>query len=321
VQPNSSSQQFAGRRFFLGVPELEVNVIYLGIEEGSMSTTQISPISCHHTTIGHFLYHVWCPNQSLLKRVAHVGFSSLCLIGVIFTAYWLYKQYETPSQKSPGVCQDAIDFALNSLKKHPTMTPMQVGRESVICQPMNLQIAILEGLYWKVYFTAFTDALKTYKEQSPWTQQEVLRAADDLMKISYAISLLALEELPLFTEKLKEFNIKITSAQALTQEKFYQSHTFFRCTRTYHYIRGALIWDGISLVYPKNPTPESHAQPFYTEGTLQHTWNQLYNDYCKQVESYVQKRDLEKESKQHAMWIIKDTRENTFYRSPDLRLV
>jgi len=132
-----------------------------------------------------------------------------------------------------------------------------------------------------------------------------------------------LEDLKPFTEQLKkDKGEERTYAKALARQDSYQYRTFYYCTNAYHWIRGGIVWDGKQLEFPLEgpfgpmlPIPDTFAQLFYQEGTMQHSWNQLYNDYCNQVRSYVKEGDLE--DSRHVNWTVKDTAIKTFDRTPD----
>lgn len=224
----------------------------------------------------------------------------------------------------PRIGQEAIDFARQKLSEHPEIKPQVFSAgwsgSSKTNQPVNQEIALLTTLYWDVYFAAFEQEVKKHAE--PWSQPTVIQAADDLMKIGYAISCLTLEDLPAFTESLNSKGIKRTYAEALTIQDSYQYRTYYYCTNAYHWIRGGIAWskgpwsDEEGLFQPQ-ATPKAHAEPFYREGTEQSGWRALYNDYCDRVRSYVKEADLKKADNRHFTWTKKDEGEKSFFHIPD----
>jgi hypothetical protein len=294
-----------------------------------------SPVqaACNHTKMGHMFYHVLCPAQSLTKRATTVAFGCLLLVGVLFAAYSAISKYfftpatklaETYPDPDPEIGKTARQFTLDSLTNYPDTTALQfVNRgfdASQMNQPVNPQIAVLANLYWDIHYEAFVEVMK-HHQNNPWDQEEVLQAADALMKVAYTIGCLTLEDLKPFTERLKGKGDERTYAKALVLQDSYQYRTFYYCTNAYHWIRGGIAWDGKQLEFPGGPMgpmlpiPDTFAQLFYQEGTKQHSWNQLYNDYCNRVRSYVKEGDLE--DKRHVNWTVKDTGIKTFDRTPD----
>jgi hypothetical protein len=224
----------------------------------------------------------------------------------------------------PEIGTQAIEFARQKLSKHPEIKPrdFSAGWEgfSKTYQPVNQEIALLTTLYWDVYFTAFTQEVK--KHADPWSRPTVIQAADDLMKIAYAISCLTLEDLPEFTQALEKKGEKRSFVEALTIQDSYQYRTYYDCTKAYHWIRGGIAWsksewsDKKGLFQPKE-APKTHAENFYTKGTIQSDWRALYNDYCDRVRLYVKEADLKKADNRHFTWTKKDEGATTFRHTPD----
>ncbi len=209
------------------------------------------------------------------------------------------------------VYQEAMAFARSELKLHPDAKPEDIRGLS----PVNPEISLLISLYWDKYREKFSEAIKANPIDT-WNQKAVLDAADRLMKIAYAISVLTLEDLPRFIVQ-KSF---CTYARALTRQDSYQYRTFFYVTQVYHYLRSALnsqqSGDDVKYVYPEQ-IPTEHAQQFYKPGTIQNTWNLLYNDYCNRVRMYVSESNLRLADTRHVSWTRKDTGEASFRPIPD----
>jgi hypothetical protein len=228
----------------------------------------------------------------------------------------------------PQIGQEAIDFARQKLSEHPEIKPavFSAGWHGAdkTNQPVNQEIALLTNLYWDVYFEAFTQAVKKHKD-NPWSQQEVIQAADDLIKIGYAISCLTLEDLPEFIHSLEQKGTKRTYAEALATQDSYQYRTYYSCTKAYHWIRGGVTWDKVpwgedeeDIVQPRE-TPKAHADLFYKKGTIQNGWRLLYNDHCDRIRSYVKEADLQRADNRHFKWTQKD--EDTMFSGRTFRNV
>src|SRR5262249_7815218 len=109
-------------------------------------------------------------------------------------------------------------------------------------------------------------ALRKHPE-NPWSKLEVQLAADKLMKVSYAVSCLTLDDLPAFVKKLaKETGEKKTFAEALKDQDSYFLTPFMRCSIAYHQIRGGYVWgplpgraDGAyDMTFPSKPWPQQN---------------------------------------------------------------
>jgi hypothetical protein len=294
--------------------------------------------ACNRTTVGHIFYHVLSPAQSLTTRVTIVVGGCLLLIGVVFAGYSaISKYFSTTSNPETGktleippypeLGKQAIESTIASLNNHPDVPTTR----NFMMQPIDTRIPHLANLHWTVHYEAFEEALKNHQNDNPWAQQEVLEAADALMKASYTVSCLTLEDLKPFIDKNSKKdehgNNTMTYAAALTMQCSYQYRTFYYCTNAYHWIRGAIVWNEKGYPEPgldhtNSKIDDSHAQPFYEKGTIQNSWNQLYNDYCDRVRAYVKEEDLRKPNweggdQRHANWTKKDTGVETFYHRPD----
>lgn len=298
-------------------------------------------LHCAHST--HLFSHPLCEEQSPLKRVANLAFHILTLGIPLATYHGISCCYprrpfeqENGNLQSIGVIsiqqnksiksystlgQEALKFARIELKKHPEITPTQFSAgwndPSTTNQPINQEIARLTTLFWDIGEN-FEKLIKKNRE-NPWSNQEVINTADTLMKIGYAISNMTLDDLESFTEMLSSKGENRTFANALTAQDSYQYRTFFFCTTTYHWLRGAISWDPYDQgdeLYFCETVPESHAALFYQQGTIQHSWNTLYNDYCNRVRSYVNEEELMKADGRHIAWTKPDAGVITFRSFP-----
>jgi len=286
--------------------------------------------ACNHTPMGHLFYHVLCPTQSLTKRATIVAFGCLLLVGGLFAAYSAISKYLStpPSPKKPSNPeideQATLDNSKNESVSQPeivdNLKPMEfVGKlmnskHYNTFQPVNCEIATLATSYFD-HIATFKTALKAH-QINPWDQEDVLQAADALIKIAYKISCLTLEDLKPFTETLIKYgHNERTYAQALTQQDSYQIHTSYYCTNVYHWIRAGILWDGNEVRYPT--VSEAYAHRFYKKETRENSWNAMYNDYCDRLRSYVNEEDLKKADERLANWTVKDTESKTFKGVPD----
>jgi hypothetical protein len=229
------------------------------------------------------------------------------------------------ADRQPAVCEQAMEFAKSQLDKHKDIKPFVfsnfwTGPEGTD-QPVNQDIPLLTAIYRRFY-CEFEQELKKYKDNNPWSQPSVIQAASSLMKISYAISRLTLEDLPAFTRRIEESKEKkLTYAEALTKQDSYQYRTYYYCTRAYHWIRGELTWkkeeDEPETLFHPHEISKEHAALFYQGGTVQLEWRMLYNDYCERVRGIVDEESLKKADNRHFNWIRKDEGVKTFYHTPD----
>lgn len=299
-----------------------------------------SPNGIHSS---HLFSNPLCEDQSLLKRIANVAFHVLTL-GIPLAIYHIISccRPKTSSIQRNGnlqtaginsvqqnksikpysdLGQEALEFARKKLEEHPELAPQKFSAgwygSDKTNQPINPEIALLTTLYWVVAFKNFENLMKQNKENS-WSNEEVIQAADECMKIAYAISNLTLDDLKSFTETLSSKGDNRTYAQALTRQDSYQYRTFYYCTNAYHWLRGEIAWsknplneDEEGLFRPRSISG-THASAFYRKGTIQNSWNELYNNYCDRVSLYVNKKELKSADNRHFNWTKKDTEMKSF---------
>lgn len=223
---------------------------------------------------------------------------------------------------------EALEFTRKKLEEYPDLTAEQfsAGCNEIegTNQPVNPVIALLATLYWDIALKNLSNLMKQNIED-PWSNQEVINAADACMKIGFTISNLTLDDLESFTEVLLEKGENRTYAKALTELDSYQYRTFYYCTSAYHMLRGEIKWsinpydklDEGDLYFPQRDITVPHATSFYQKGTIQNTWNTLYNDYCDRIRLYVNENELRQSDSRHVSWTKKDTGITTFCRTPD----
>jgi len=308
--------------------------------------TRANNPSCVHTS--HLFSHPLCKRQSLSKRIANVAFHVFTL-AIPLTIYYVVSccYSRTGSKQKSGnlqaaginsvqqnksvksystLRQEVLDFARNKLEEYPGIAPEQFSAGcyglDTTNQPINPEIALLTTLYWDVAFKNFEELMKQNKV-NPWNNKEVINAADECMKIAYAIGDLTLDDLKSFTEERSSQGDNRTYAKALTQQDSYQYRTFYYCTNAYHWFRGEIAWstnpwdkDKEGLFQPKSIS-EAHANAFYQKGTIQNSWNELYNGYCGRVRLYVNEKELKSADSRHIAWTKKDTGIKSFTSTPD----
>ncbi len=306
-----------------------------------------SKISCDH--FNHMIIHPLCNNQTILKKITNIAV--LCLfVGSAATLCTLFYKFLTASTKKlpfreiEGVCKEAMDFASQALKDNPN-----VEYKGWTLSPANKDISKLKTLLDEKYYPKLKQVLEESTE-GPYTNQAVLEAADEYMKVTYAISVLTLRDYPEFingldagqVKKLKERipnwklkklgeneNEKPSFAMALVSQSSYQYRTFFECPALYHDLRGEMMMRENSHYSPHTDgseenildfthnVPEEHAAPFYKEGSMQGQWRSLYNDYCDRVRMYVPESELKYADERFANWTVKDTGVKSFKTVPD----
>lgn len=297
-----------------------------------MAGLDIALHRCDHSRIDHLFRNPLCKTQPLLKRIMQVVFNILTLgvpaaiyhitsccfprraheenhvnlqeKGIAAVLQNLDKPYSQPEK-------EALEFAKKELESHPRIKMRKVAGKHNL-QPINSEITKLVNLYWDVHFKKFTKALKK-NAQDPWSREEVIQPATACMKIAYAISALTLEDLSAFTEMRANKGDNITYAEALKRQDSYQYRTFYYCTNIYHNIRGAVTFNYNKhqkehvFKYPaENDLSDAYTNLFYQEGTIQNTFNSLYNSYCDRVRLYVNEEDLRKADPRHVNWTQKD---------------
>ncbi|MBA3956847.1 MAG: hypothetical protein H0X51_00420 [Parachlamydiaceae bacterium] len=277
-----------------------------------MRSRRTNNVDCLHSN--HLFLQPLCHKQALLRKIGNVVFHILTL-GIPLAIYRViscrYCRPAVPPYSALG--QEVLEFARKSIKQ--AKSAYQFGREpSKTHQPINREIAYLTTL-WNEADQKLKDLIKQHRTD-PWSRPQVVEAADVCMKLGYAISNLTLDDLPAFTAKH-------TFALALTKQDSYRYRTFYYCTNAYHHARGEAFWDkrrhyGEGIFFKTiSEASEAYASRFYQEGTVQRSWNTLYNEYCDRVRLYVKEEDLSKADGRHVNWTQKDTEGQAFNPVPD----
>jgi len=289
------------------------------------------------------LFHVPCLKEVRLhKKLKRLRFASSTILRSFLVKLI---EFVTPYQDRPRVTlsffdklvpytpsdpsatniarEEALQFVQTLLEEKVETQPLPfVGGRGRLKDPVDERITRLNALFCREFRPRFETALQE-NEIDPWSQEAVIEAADACMKITYAIGIFMLEDLPRFIEREN----KGTRESVLIDQSSYQYRAFFICPNFYHHVRAAVSF-GVNpakkLAYPKNThkkeiyhpldprgIPPSHVRPFYQEGTRQHKWNLLYNNYCTLAgqEELLEKR--------FSRWTQEDTGIKTFSPRPD----
>ena len=264
-----------------------------------------------------------------LRNLTKAGLA-LLTIAIPVGIFYVWKTKPQPLVQAPDIstapeelmraCPDfgrqAIEYALGKPREHPEL-PHPRDDESLLQPPVNKQITYLRNFLDTIVIPDFNKAFAEYRndenrdsEQSKKNSQALLSATDALMKTSYAISYLALQDLSSFRKRHKEQTGEdLTYAQILTRQDFAAYGNFFTLTNNYHFVRRG---------YNNRPHPQllnpqllgAYSNLFYTESPYHHTWNRLYNDFCQQRKTLVSDEALRAAGGQlHVNWTQEDTRE------------
>jgi hypothetical protein len=275
--------------------------------------SSVAGVNCLHN---HLFDAPLCEQQDLFRRIANVAFHVFTL-GIPLAIYKIFHYSDPaplpaqvlsalrasfPISPYPPEAQEAIQFARDLLKqREPFWLPGFVidWQKRLKCQhqPVNKEIPRLMDLFYRVH-EEFGHAARSYSLNSP----EVIQATERVMKVSYAVSVLTLEDLEAFTSQFAPNERLHDYAFALRYQRSYQYRTFYYCTQVYHQVRGDR-WED--------------RERFFTEGTIESSWRNLYNDYCKRTREYVSHERLEEADTRHANWTYQDLNRDDFRVIPD----
>jgi hypothetical protein len=286
------------------------------------------------------LFHqIPSPSQALLKRVVIVVLGFLALVKILFTAYpaisaAMYRKNSSTSDSSkpsfkkldepahaisveidPSLGPNTIKQALEDLK----LLSADLRRYTFIrdmspdfTQPLNEHITLLATLYAHILLPAWRQAVDNHPN-SPWEQEEVIKAADACMKVDYVISCLALEDLKRLNAEEKLKDSARTCEKTLASQSHYVYQAYFFCPSTYRLLKG-----GTQVLGEKTTTSEEYRQFFHQKGTVQNTWNQLYNDYCRKVKACMSQEEFTKlDDLRYVKWVQEDVPNQFFSLLPD----
>jgi hypothetical protein len=221
----------------------------------------------------------------------------------------------------PDFGKEALDFARKAL----TDKPEYIGKPhpdklSVLHSPLNPGIGALTHLFWKDSFIKFT-ALLQKQGKDAWKNEDLLKAADECMKIAYSISNLALDELEA-VKQLQHPKGGISNAKFLANLESYHSDIFYFNLYIYHWMRGAAEWrenssseDRKILYFSDDPPFQEHITPFYRDGSRQSNWRALYNHYCERLKRSYDERELNKLDSRYYRIVNPDLSPELFMRT------
>jgi hypothetical protein len=305
-----------------------------------MSVGQALPTSpsCNHATMERWVHQIPSPSQALLKRVVIVVLGFLALMKILFTAYpassaAIYRKFfptsgsstfkqldepahEIPVKIDPSLGPNTIKQALEDLKllsaDGPRYTFIKVMSPD-FTQPLNEQITLLATLYGETLLPAWRQAVEKHPTSS-WEQEEVIKAADACMKVDYVISCLALEDLKQLNARERLGAPEITCEKTLASQSHYVYQAYFFCPSTYRLLQGGTM----ELGPGSSNTSAEYIKLFHQKGTVQNTWNQLYNDYCRKVKACMSKEEFTKlDDLRYVKWVQEDVPNQDFSLYPD----
>lgn len=215
---------------------------------------------------------------------------------------------EFPSNNPGEELENFELFTQEFLSSNPGEEFPPSALQTYTYKPVNKDIETLFHLYENKYLPAFEAAIK--QSDNPWQDPTLLKAADELIRISYTISKLTLEDIPSLVEEVQ----KLGNTTALTSENSYTIRTYFIFPEIYHSIRGGMIWDPdrSGFILP----PEEDGLEFYTPTAIQSQWRKLYNSFSRDVRQNFDCEWLAKNHPEFIQWTQFDTPEEPFIIVP-----
>lgn len=111
----------------------------------------------------------------------------------------------------------------------------------------------------------------------------------------------------------------ILTFQAYARSDYNFCYKYFRCsvTQLYHLARGYVYFHGNYYRMPRTLTDAEKAL-FYTPGTPQNRWREIYNQFCGKIDSYQMRDALQRQDQRFINWAEPDLRmEDPFVPFPD----
>ncbi len=198
----------------------------------------------------------------------------------------------------------AIEYAIGELLKHSECWVRRPsdGRGTILeTNPQIYSLSILR--------TSFLKTLDSIVAQCGQFSPAFTAAANNLMRISYAISCLTLEDARAIQAKYQKPETRSRSVvQILTSQEFWHYRLYFFCPVAYYHIKTSLC--------PPARHEEYDAQFYASAGTCQEpqTWRLLFNDFCDR--RVVLAPDNQITDERFVRWTPKDTREQKFSYDP-----
>lgn len=202
----------------------------------------------------------------------------------------------------------ALLFSRNKLKEHPEFKKRDLidnyflendgdlkslRKHYNIGMPENPEISALAGLY-RHYEKQFKGWFKEGKPD-PWESPEFISLVDEYVKIGFAISILTLEDLEAINKRypIEEQSIFRTLVRQDGGTSFF---TIGCGINAYRFVRDKKEWLG--KFFRGRNLSEKEADGFYTQGTIQYSWNRLYNAFCDRIRMYVSEEDIHEDPRQ-----------------------
>lgn len=229
----------------------------------------ISSIICRHAY--HLFQSPLCCAQSVLRRILNIVFHILTL-GLPFLFYHVVA-YCIDSEQKSVLSKSLLKYGQESIlavKKLSSKISFKGqwnfwDKKVPDYQPHYINNTV--SLYWEYAFKNFKTALKE-NQQNPWKNKNVVKAADDLLKVSYTLFEYTIASLPVLQKALidrhaanddsssSESDDSSSSDQTLPlhlflrellsnydDEDLYAMSTIYYCAYTYTWIRYGVIWD------------------------------------------------------------------------------
>lgn len=150
--------------------------------------------------------------------------------------------------------------------------------------------------FWRERFCLLIQSPDFYQSNGgrPWDVVENREIADNLMKLSFALCYFAIQDYPRYRKGrnredgivLRGMTAKNSSwdrslKDALGESSSYLFFCLQRVGTLYRYLRGAFVpGDKRWYASPVIADSEAYAARFYTPGTPENGWRELYNEYC-----------------------------------------
>jgi hypothetical protein len=210
----------------------------------------------------------------------------------------------TPAQVNP-ITHAATKFAREELRKFKAASPekqtLETGFKGITRAPDGDLSHIMR--LPKAFENALNAKLKALGNEA-WKNEEVIKAADELMKVTFYKACQVLKDLSGLVDQFSKLGSVKTQEKFLNKVRSYQFEAFEQFTYVYHSIRSGKYWTEVRLKDPRDGTSEAYecwkyprgfdAKQFYQEGTKQNEWRMLYNYYGEEFAKNIQVSALDK---------------------------
>ncbi|WP_068466748.1 hypothetical protein [Candidatus Protochlamydia phocaeensis] len=253
--------------------------------------------------------------KELSKREKLIAVISAVAAGIIalfsfYKLYSLYKHYVLWPQRirklnEEGIAEKRVREAAGRyfpIKGVFDSDPLERSHDRLVCMWNTFHSRLTHKEAWKdpVLITQFTHLME--------------RAGDEIDLIFHQLDELTENEPD---KPAKMANILTFQAYARTDYNF--CYKYFRCsvTQLYHLARGYVYFNGNYYQGTRNITDAEKA-PFYTPGTPQNRWREIYNRFCEKIDLYHMRGTLQEQDERFLNWANPDLRmEDPFSPFPD----